>query len=141
MVASYPRPFSDFALEVDVRRLAGPESGTYGVLLRHYPTIDYTGIEYYYYVRIDPSEGAFAILKWDAPNWTWLQFPTASPHIQRGNANNHFRVECRGSQISVSVNGAHLATVSDSSFGSGYIGLSAAGDGIHVHFDNFLVNP
>jgi hypothetical protein len=138
--ASYERSFSDFALEVDVRRLAGPESGTYGVMLRHYPVQGPEGIQSYYYVQINPSEGDLAVLKWHGI-WTWLQAPTPSWHIGRGNATNHLRVECRGAQISVSVNGAHVATVSDSSLSSGWIGLTAANEGMRALFDNFAVYP
>jgi len=65
-----------------------------------------------------------------------------SEYINPGNASNHIRAHCIGSQLSLYVNGEKLVEVADSSFESGDVGLLAGTfeePGTDIHFDNYLV--
>ncbi|NOZ06705.1 MAG: hypothetical protein GXP41_10210 [Chloroflexi bacterium] len=141
VAASYPQSSSDFALEVDARRVAGPAHGTYGLLFRHEPTTNYRAIAYYDYLWIKPADGTYGLLKWQNGGWTTLQGATTSSYIQQGDATNRIRVEGVGSEIAVYVNGMYLTRVQNSSPATGWIGLTASGNGMHVHFDNAHVWP
>lgn len=141
VAASYPQSFSDYAMEVDARRVAGPAHGSYGLLFRHEPTANYPAITSYYYLWIKPADGTYGLLKRQNGGWTTLQGTTASSYIQRDDATNRIRVEAVGSEITVYVNGMYLMRVQNGSLTTGWIGLTASGNGMHVHFDNVLVWP
>ena len=61
-----------------------------------------------------------------------------SDYINKGNESNHLKLVCDGSQIEAYVNGHHLVTVEDTTFASGFIGMTAYSHEpkTHVAFDN-----
>jgi hypothetical protein len=140
IAASYPRAFDNFVLEVNARKLAGPDSAAYGVLVRHEPSTNYLAISHYYYLWVNPAEGTYGVLRWQG-GWMVLRGATASGAILRGTATNQLRVACSGQTIRITVNGILLATLSDANIASGWIALSASGNGMHAHFDNLRVWP
>jgi hypothetical protein len=64
-----------------------------------------------------------------------------SPAINTGlGAWNHLKVECRGQEFSYSINGVHLATITDGDFSSGELALAFFEDGEEVnHVDNVII--
>ncbi len=129
------RDFTDFVLEVDAAQDRGPSNNSYGVLFRskddeHFYRFGISGDGFYF---LDKSVGG----EW-VPIIDW----TESPYINRGQASNHLKVTCAGSQITLHVNDQHLATVTDDSYDHGDIGLFAASfaePNVHITFDNLKV--
>jgi len=69
--------------------------------------------------------------------------PTRSSYINEGwGVTNLIHIECIGSNLSLSVNGHLLKTVTDATFTAGDIGLDAhslAGNFTEIAFDNIVV--
>jgi len=129
------RDFTDFVLEVDATQDQGPSNNSYGLLFRieddeHFYRFGISGDGFYF---LDKSVGS----EW-VPVIDW----TESPYINRGQASNHLKVICAGSQITLHVNDQQLATVTDDSYDHGDIGLFAvsfAEPNVHITFDNLKV--
>ncbi len=68
---------------------------------------------------------------------------TSSDLINQGDATNHLRAACDGSDLVLFVNGELLGEASDSTFSEGDIALTASsyeeGESTEVHFDNLVV--
>jgi hypothetical protein len=63
--------------------------------------------------------------------------------VKQGDATNHLRGDCVGSTLTLYVNGQQVASVTDTSFTSGDIGLTVGtfdDPNAAVTFDNFVVN-
>ena len=133
-----PRDFADFALEVDARRVSGPLSNEFGVLVRHQPETD----EFYLFAI--SSDGFYAVEKYQAGAWHQLVEWTESEAILQGEAMNRLRVTGQGAKMRFFVNGEPLSQVEDASFRSGSVGLlasTAEKGGVAVAFDNLRVRP
>jgi len=132
----YPgRTFTDFRLEVDARKVAGPDYNDFGVIVRYRDADNF----YSFDLR---SDGYYAVLKLVNDQWETLVNWTTSPHINQGESANHLTLIVQGANLSFSVNGEHLADVTDASFAEGDIGLFAAAldeAGVRIHFDNLEV--
>ncbi len=62
--------------------------------------------------------------------------------INIGQASNHLRADCVGSQLVFFVNNQFLATVQDSHLSQGQTGVivgTYGEPGVEIHFDNFVV--
>ena len=131
-----PRDFADFALEVDARRVSGPMSNEFGVLVRYQPATD----EFYLFAI--SSDGSYAVEKYQANEWQKLVDWTESAAILQGETVNRLRVTGQGDNMRFFVNGEPLTQVTDAAFRSGSVGLFAStGDkgGVAVAFDNLRV--
>ena len=63
--------------------------------------------------------------------------------IIQGNALNHVRADCVGTQLTLYVNGTQVATANDSTLYSGDVGLLAGTfdiPDVNIMFDNFVVS-
>jgi hypothetical protein len=125
---SYPldRPtFADFQLEVDVRRVAGPDNGgAYGLLFRTQPKgpNDQTNARYIFLVQ--PQEGYFALNLINATGPPSNIAPnTTTPAINKGNATNHLTVICRGGSITLMINGQIVGNYPAPLTAAGTVGL------------------
>lgn len=133
------RSFSDVVIEVDATQVSAPSNNNtdYGVICR---TADpESGVGYYLLIS---GDGYYAIAKGTDEGYKWLVDFTESSAIRQGNATNHIRAVCNGSNLSLTVNGVLLAEVEDSEFTSGDIALTATSyesDPAEVHFDNLVV--
>ncbi len=104
------RRFTDFQLDVDLRKIAGPDNAVYGVVFRVQPAIP-GARTYQRYGFVVTGNGAYTVslVNPDGPA-TVIAPRGTSPAIARGNGSNHLTVTCRGSQITVAVNGEILGT-------------------------------
>lgn len=131
------RSFSDVVIEVDATQVSGPDNNDYGVICR---TADSeSGLGYYMLIS---GDGYYAIAKGTDTGFDWLVDFTESSAIRQGNATNHIRAVCKGSKLSLTVNGVLLAEAEDSEFTGGDIALTATSyENIptEVHFDNLVV--
>ncbi|MGD2144626.1 MAG: hypothetical protein PVF54_09145 [Anaerolineae bacterium] len=113
---------TDFTFEVIAVPVTAPDSGFYGYGLAyraqdptHYCAFAVGGDGYYAVLRIEGSE--------EHPLVEWQQFP----HIRRGRQSNRLRVTCARSSCDFSINDEYAATVEESKWLSGDVGLWARG--------------
>ncbi|HEX6385765.1 MAG TPA: hypothetical protein VF177_13930 [Anaerolineae bacterium] len=134
------RNFDDVIITVQARQVSGPNDNAYGVICRYQNTENF-------YIFLISGDGFYAIGKYQSGSSrvTYLsgdgeyQF---SEIINQGVATNQIRASCIGNELSLSVNGLPLATVTDASFLSGDVGLGVStlepGTAV-VHFDDVRV--
>lgn len=116
--------FTDFRLDVDARRLSGPENGgSYGIVFRAQPqgAGDTTNARLSLFLY---PEGAFALLYNDgADTLTTIAPVTPAPAIKPGEASNHLAVVCAGRNVTVIINGETLGTYAVPLAAAGAVGL------------------
>lgn len=129
--------FSNVRLEVDVIKVTGPEDNDFGLLCRSQDRNNF----YYFVIS---SDGYYGIGKVEdgVQKLIGKQAMLPSETIQTGQSVNHLRADCVRDELSFYINGDLVASVSDTQFGSGEVGLLAGtfqDPGIKVLFDNFVV--
>ena len=134
------RDFSDVIVTVQARQSSGPNNNAYGVLCRYQD-------ENNFYIFLISGDGYYAIGKYQSGEeqisyLTPSQEYVFSDLINQGVATNLIRVGCVGNELSLSVNGLPLVTVTDDSFAGGDVGLGVStlepGTAV-VQFDELLV--
>lgn len=138
MLSSNPGlSFTDVRIQVNATKIAGPDDDDFGIVCRSKDKNNF-------YFLIISSDGYFGIGKVQDGSQELIginEMPPSESIIQ-GRATNHLRADCVGNNLSLYVNGIQLATVKDSDFSSGDVGLVAGTfviPGNNVHFDNFTV--
>ena len=132
--------FTDFILEVDAGLNNGSLSSTYGVLFRM------QGPDEFYRFAIT-GDGMYILERHDLNGATviFTEDWRGTAAINRGHGlRNILKVEADGPRIAIYVNDTLLEEVTDSSYRSGNIALSAGtfdGAGTQVSFDNLSVYP
>ena len=127
--------FSDFSLEVEAHLVDGAGEGQYGLIFR-----EEDGDNFYMF-NISHN-GMYKLRKQVDDEWQNIIEWTESSHVRTGTSTNHLRVVCRGSEITMYVNGHYLDTVTDHSFSAGKLGVFAGTfnePNFHVAFDNLIV--
>lgn len=129
--------FGDVSIEVDVTKLEGPEDNNFGLICRF---VD-DGNFYFFWVSSDGYQtigkyqnGESSLISGDSMQSTSAVFA--------GNATNHLRADCIGSQLTLYANGEMLSTVTDTSFSSGDVGVMVGTfeePNLGMLFDNFIV--
>jgi hypothetical protein len=138
MITSTPGlNFTDVRINVTTSKLSGPEDDIYGILCRWRDSNNY-------YFMVISSDGYYGIGKVTNGNQSLLGNEKMPPSdvINQGLTTNHLQADCLGDELSLYVNGQHLATVNDSAFESGDVGLLAGTfteTGSEVMFSNFIV--
>lgn len=134
------RNFEDVIITVQARQTSGPNDNAYGVICRYQDEGDF-------YIFLVSGDGYYAIGKYQGGNdqVTYLtpdgrfQF---SEVINQGIATNQLRASCVGTELTLSVNGIQLLSVTDPAFDTGDVGLAAStlalGTAV-IQFDNLLV--
>lgn len=134
------RNFNDVIITTQARQVSGPNDNAYGVICRYQD-------ENNFYIFLISGDGYYAIGKYETgrPQITYLTGDgeyVFSEVINQGVATNQIRASCVGEELSLSVNGLPLATVTDPSFADGDAGLGVStlepGTAV-VQFDDFLV--
>ena len=134
------RDFSDVIMTVQARQTSGPNNNAYGVLCRYQD-------ENNFYIFLISGDGFYAVGKYETgkEQITYLtenEEYIFSDLINQGVATNLLRVSCVGNELSLSVNGLPLVTLTDNSFASGDVGLGVStlepGTAV-VQFDDLLV--
>ncbi|MEW6568772.1 MAG: hypothetical protein AB1449_11535 [Chloroflexota bacterium] len=129
--------FGDVQIEVDARKLGGPDDNLFGVLCR------YRDASNFYFFLIS-SDGYAGIGMREEGTARLLSAETMEPHpaVALGEAVNHLSVRCQGSSLDFSVNGIPVGSVSSSLWPEGDVGLIAGSyeePGVVIEFDNFSV--
>lgn len=131
------RMFGDVRIEVDATKAGGPDDNDFGVICRYQDT----GNFYYFVISSDGYFGILRILDGETQS-LGADGLKKSDAILLGGARNQLRADCIGNQLTLSVNGQQVHTVSDPSFATGDVGLLAGTyevPGTDIHFDNFVV--
>ena len=131
--------FDDIRIEVDTKKLAGPEDGFYGVVCR----FGDDGADYY--ALVISANGFYGVLKMEDDEKEFLESGIDEKGIIRRGTGDINRVAgvCNGNRLVLIVNGEQLLEIYDDTFTTGDIGLIAGNRrtaaGIDVLFDNFAI--
>lgn len=130
------RYFSDFILEVETKLVDGTDDNWHTVSCR------FEDEDNYYAFGIS-ADGYYLISKFANGEQIFLAGPTRSSYINQGwDIINLVHIACIGSNLSLSVNGHTLISVTDATFTTGDMGLFAtswAGSLTEIAFDNIVV--
>lgn len=134
------RMFDDVIINVETEHVSGPQDNAYGVICRYQSSENF-------YVFLISSDGYYAIGKYQSGN-AQVEYLSgegqyvASEAINQGMARNTIRASCVGNELTLTVNGELLESVTDSTFVTGDIGLSASAfepGSLVINFDNMRV--
>ncbi|MBE3067033.1 MAG: hypothetical protein IMZ73_06340, partial [Chloroflexi bacterium] len=130
---------NDVRIEVDATKIGGPDDNAFGVICR------YQDVDNYYYFYIS-SDGYVGIGVDKAGTKTIISSSdgnlTSDSSVTQGAVTNHLRADCIGNTLTLFVNGTQVATVTDSTFTGGDVGLVAktfSVGGTDIMFNNFFV--
>jgi len=131
-------PFADFRLTIDLEQVIGPDNNGYGVMFR----VSQDAKDFYRFLISGDGYVNFIKAVDGAPttifNWT------PSTLVNKGNAANQVTIVANGNLFTFYVNGELLHTIADSTFDTGYVGLSAIkfveeGGELQITFDNLRI--
>ena len=137
---SWANPYlqlTDVLIEVETRKLGGPDDNDFGVICR------YQDVDNFYFFVIS-SDGFFSINKYVDGNLEIVgrdQYGESAA-IRPGTGSNQIRASCKGDTLELVVNGSSLMSVQDADFPSGDVGLIAgtfSEPGADILFQNFKV--
>jgi hypothetical protein len=137
-VWSVPRlQLSDVRIDVDATKLAGPDDNDFGIICRYQDPQNFYGF-------LISSDGYFGISRRLNGDHSLVGMATMQHDavIRTGSASNHIQAECKGTSLTLSVNGKQLITVQAADFPEGDVGLLAgtfAQPGVDILFDNYVV--
>jgi len=135
--ANPSKNFTDVRVEVEAYRESGDLDNNYGVICRYQGQNDF-------YTGMISSDGYYGIFKVKGGEYTLLGMDSMakSPAIKPDSEKNLIRLDCKGSNLTLYVNGVQLDTRQDADFATGDVGLLAGtykNPGVKVIFDNFMV--
>lgn len=133
------RSYSDVIIEVDGKKLAGPDENDYGVICRYQED---TGNFYFFTISSDGYYGVSKYINDEESLIGMSEMGKNSNVILGGDAVNRIKATCKGNSLTLEVNGTVLVDVADSDLTSGDIGLIAGTygtPGVDVLFDNLVV--
>ena len=91
------------------------------------------------YVLEVGDKGEIGIWRRDGDRWIDILPWERSDAVRPGNAVNELTVRAIGDRLSMSVNGAEVASVTDSALPVGGVGVFVGGDGNQVALEHFAV--
>ncbi len=129
--------FGDVQIEVDARKLGGPDDNNFGIICRY---VDKNN----FYMLVVSNDGYYGStkLKDGAYSMIGMEQLQYSDVILPGQEINHLRVDCVGETLRLYVNDVKLIEVQDPDFSSGDVGLIAGAyqqKGVDILFDQFVV--
>ncbi len=140
--------FQNFTLEVDGRRLTGPDNVGYGLVFRRQPRQgDNASERYVFYVN---AQGRFSLFQVNPNNTSRtlrnLDAPSQPGIIKVGDEPNHLTVTAQDGQITLAINGQQVYILNNAAITQpGEIGIFAkVPDGAtsgEVAFKNLLLTP
>jgi hypothetical protein len=135
--ANPSKSFTDVRVEVEANRESGDVDNEYGIICRFKGKNDF-------YAGLISSDGYYGIFKIKGGEYSLLGMDAMakSPVIKPNSEMNLVRLDCKGSNLTLYVNGTQLDSRMDIDFVEGDVGLLAgtyANPGLKVIFDNFVV--
>lgn len=140
------RTFKDFQLDVDMRRVEGPEQGFFGVVFRVQPPVPGARMIERYFLAIS-GDGYLTFNHIGADGTVVRVAPrTEVSAIAKGDLVNHLTVICQGYEFTVAVNGHTVGTYTGPVNVAGLVGVtvgtvpsSAQSKRIEVVFSNLVL--
>jgi hypothetical protein len=127
--------FGDVRIEADVFRLSGPGENRTGLVCR------YQNGDYYFFLI--SNDGYYAVGKFIGGQTLLLGQTAMQPsEFIKKEAVNHLRADCVGDTLTFYINFNQVASVKDTDFANGDVGLLAGAfsePGVDVLFDHFVV--
>ncbi len=127
--------FGDVRVEADVTKLNGPDENRAGLICR------YQNGDYYFFIV--SSDGFYTVGKFIGGQILLLgQEQMQASELILPNSMNHLRADCIGNTLTFYVNFSQVASVQDSDFANGDVGVLAGSftqPGVDVLFQNFVV--
>ena len=127
--------FGDVRVEADVTKLNGPDENRAGLICR------YQNGDYYFFII--SSDGFYTVGKFIGGQTLLLgQEQMQVSELILPNSMNHVRADCIGNTLTFYVNFSQVASVQDSDFPNGDVGVLAGSftqPGVDVLFQNFVV--
>jgi hypothetical protein len=129
---------ADLQIDVDTKRLQGPETSNFGLICRYVDNQNF-------YMALITSDQRYWISRNTNGSQSFLGNGEikSSSDIHAGSVENHVRLVCSGSTISLYANDILLESVDDFSFTTGDFGMIVGTDaegGADVAFDNLVVS-
>lgn len=136
----YSKPgyiFTDVRIEVEAIKIDGPDNNTFGVICRMKD-------EKNYYAFVISSDGYAGIIKVEEGAYQLInsQSMEFAPSVNQGERINYLIATCKGSELSLDINGVNQFSIKDGSFERGDVGLIAGSfeeAGVDIFFDNLTV--
>ena len=129
------KDFRDVRVEADVIKLHGPDENRMGLICR------YQSGDYYFFMI--SNDGYYVIGKLIGGMTLLLgQSEMQSSDVIQTGTMNHLRADCIGDKLTFYINFTEVASVTDTDFRNGDVGLVAGAfsePGVDVLFDNFVV--
>lgn len=129
--------YTDVRLEVDAKKLKGPEDGYYGLICRFVDSKNY-------YALVINAGNYFGIARMQNGKLGFIQQGEISDKLLKARDEyNRIRVDCIGPILTLYVNDNKVVDAQDDSFASGDVGIGTGNtleqSGIDVLFDNFEI--
>jgi hypothetical protein len=133
------RPLRDVIVSATFRKTGGPPGGGYGLIVRDQgpEPRDGENQELNAYVLETGDLGEYGVWRRDGDHWVELVPWTRSPTVRSGGSPNDLLVRAVGDQLTFSVNGNVIASVTDATYAQGGVGLFVGGDDNDVALDRF----
>jgi hypothetical protein len=139
ITAPTPQTFTNGAVSALFRKVAGPDGGGYGLILRAQAPLDGSNQGGRYYVFEIGDRGEVGAWRREQNQWIDLQPWKSSEAVRSGIAENRLEVRAAGPQFTFSVNDTPVAEISDGTLPSGAVGVFTGGDGNQVLLERFTV--
>jgi hypothetical protein len=140
--AMYAAPaLGDFIAEVEIRSPSAAPGSSYGLVFRSEDPSG--GLDHYYHVLLWPADGRISLDAWKDGGWALTEGGALPGGLATATGPNVLRLEARGSQFRVLVNGSLALEVQDAQIpGPGVLGLSISTTNFPetVYFDNLEVS-
>lgn len=130
--------YTDVRVEVDAHKIGGVDDNEIGLVCRHSDPSNF----YYATISSDGFYGFWKLVNGELGNAGGTDGLQPSDAIVLGEGNNHLRLDCIGSTLTLYVNGETVASITDSSLANGDVGVYAGTwdtAGTDILFDNFVL--
>jgi hypothetical protein len=143
VAAPLDQPLGDVVVSATFRKTGGPPGGGYGLIVRTQAPepLDGQNQAFNAYVLEAGDLGEYGVWRRDGDQWVDLVSWTPSPVVRSGGSPNDLLVRAVGTQLTFSVNGTVLATITDATYAQGSVGLIVGGDDNAVALDRFALQP
>ena len=134
--------FRDVLAGATFRKVGGPETGVYGLLLRDRGPMPRDGRNQtgrFYLGQVD-CRGAVSIWRREQDLWFELAPWAESDAVRTDGRSNDVTFESVGSRLTLTVNGQTAASTDDALLDEGGVGLFVAGSGNDVLIERFVVH-
>jgi hypothetical protein len=132
---------SNVIVSATFRKTGGPPGGGYGLIVRDQDAQPGDGVNQQFnaYVFETGDKGEYGVWRRDGDHWVDLVPWTPTGTVRPGGSPNDLVVNAADNRLVFTVNGVQLASVQDTTFPAGGIGIFVGGDYNEVAVDHFAL--